>query len=90
MNGDLFHGSHTYCLDLYYYGNDKAIPDAVLDRLKILFHEQTYTTASDEANGFFEWFSNGYIPTDNPLVWHLATQWTVKIGAARDITNTVG
>ena len=86
----LFYGEHDYYLDLFYYGDDSAVVDEAIDRVKILLHEWTYTTASDEVSGFIEWFSGGYVPTGDPLVWHFATQWTVEIGAARDTTNIVG
>ena len=90
MNGNLFDGTHTYYLDLWYYGVDSAVPDSAIDRVKILLHEWTYETALDEASGFLEWFSGGYIETDAANVWHYATQWDLHIGAARDTTNIVG
>ena len=90
LGQEFLHGTHTYWLDLYYYGTDSAVVDAAIDRARILFHEWRFTTASDEATGAMKWFSGDYIPTDNPLVWHFATQWTVRFGAARDINNIVG
>ena len=90
MNGNLLHGVHTYYLDLWYYGVDSAVPDSAIDRVKILLHELGTDTGSDEANILLEWFSGGYIETDAANVWHYATQWNLWIGAARDITNTVG
>ena len=90
INGDMFRGVHNYYLDLYYYGDTPATADSAIDRVKILLQEHRYTTAFDEAVGTINWFSGGYIPTDNAKVWHYATQWDVSIGAARDTTNIVG
>ena len=90
IGGDLLHGTHTYLLDLWDYNESPTRIDSAVDRLKILLHEWRFTTASDEAQGVMEWFSGGYIPTDAPKVWHYATQWTLRLGAARDITNIVG
>jgi len=89
LNGNLFRGIHTYYLDLYYYGDSPATADSAIDRVKILLQEHRYTTADDEAVGTINWFSGGYIPTDNAKVWHYATQWDVSIGAARDTTNII-
>lgn len=89
MRGDLLHGTHTYLLDLWYYGADSATVDSAIDRIKILLHAWRFKTASDEAQGVLEWFSGGYIPTDAADVWHYATQWVIRYEAARDITNIV-
>ena len=90
LDGDLFYGTHTYMLDLWDYNESPTRIDSAVDRLKVLLHEWTFTTASDEAVGFMEWFSGGYIPTDAEKVWHYATQWSMRFGAARDTTNIVG
>jgi len=89
LNGNLFHATHTYYLDLWYYGMDSAVPDSAIDRIKILLHEHRFTTANDEAVGLLQWFSGGYIETDAANVWHYATQWDARFGAARDTTNIV-
>lgn len=89
ISRELFHGQHTYFLDLWYYGEQPTAVDSAVDRLKILFHEWTFTTATDEASGFLEWFGGGYIPTDAEYVWHYATQWDIKFGAPRDISNII-
>ena len=90
LNGDLFHGDHTYFLDLWWYGEDSATPDQAIDRLKILLHQWRFTTDNDEAVGVMYWFSGGYIgDTGNVSVWHYATQWDAHFGAARDTTNIV-
>lgn len=91
----IFEGTHLYFLDLW-DSNEDASPvkiNQALDRLKILLHELTFTTADDEVIGAtvegldYGW---GWIPTDNKLVLHYATMWTVTFGAARDTTNIVG
>ena len=87
MNGDMFHGTHTYYLDLWYYGVDSAVPDSAIDRAKILLHEWRFTTANDEAGGLLRWFSGGYIPTDAANVWHYAMQFDARFVAGRDVTN---
>jgi len=89
INGDLLDGIHTYYLDLWYYGDGPTTPDSAMDRVKILLHEWTFVTEFDEASGFLEWFSGGYIETDAAKVYHYATQWDVRLGATRDITNIV-
>ena len=89
LNEDLFHGSHVYFLDVWDYGSTPARIDAAVDRLKILLHEWRFVTAGNEVNGLIKWFSGGEIPTDRVGVMHYATQWTLRIGAARDITNIV-
>jgi len=81
---------HSCFLDLWYYGENPETVDQAVDRLKILLHEWTFDTGSSEASGFLEWFSGGYIPTDAEKVYHYATQWDVRLGAARDTTNIVG
>jgi hypothetical protein len=90
LGKDLLYGTHTYYLDFWDYDKSLVNIKAALDRLKILFHEWTFTTADSEASGFLEWFSGGLVPTDQAKVRHLATQWDVKFGAGRDITNIVG
>ena len=85
----MLHGTHAYFLDVWDYGATPARIDAAVDRLKILLHEWRFVTANDEASGLVEWFSGGDVPTDGPNVMHYATQWTIRFGAARDITNIV-
>lgn len=85
----LLHGVHTYMLDLWDYSASPATVDAAVDRLKILLTEQGFNTGNNEANVLIEWFSGGDIPTDAVNVLHYATQWTVWVGAARDITNII-
>jgi len=95
LGSPLLHGSHTYLLDVWdcaalanSYSPSRV--DAAVDRLKILLHFWRFTTASSEIGaGIMEWFSGGYIPTDANNVFHYATQWTIRFGAARDITNIV-
>ena len=87
LNGDMFHSTHSYFLDLWYYGVDSAVPDQAIDRAKILLHEWRFTTANDEAGGLLSWFSGGYIPTDVSNVWHYAMQFDARFVAGRDVTN---
>lgn len=90
MGGDLFHGTHTYLLDWWDYAETPARIDSAVDRTKALLHEWRFTTAANEAVGLLSWFSGGLIPTDAEKVWHMATQWSVRLGACRDITAVVG
>ena len=91
LNGDLLHGTHTYLLDLWHYGADSATVDLAIDRIKILLHDYRIATGDSEIGaGIMKWFSGGYIPTDAADVWHYATQWSLRMGAARDISNIVG
>jgi len=85
----MLHGTHAYFLDVWDYGASPSTIDAAVDRLKILLHMWRFVTANNEASGVVEWFSGGDIPTDGPGVMHYATQWTIRFGAARDITNIV-
>lgn len=91
VDGNLFDGVHLYLLDLWWYGENSATPDLAIDRIKILLHEHRYTTAYDEATGTINWASGDYEDdTGNVVVWHWASRWHLKIGAARDTTNIVG
>jgi len=89
LGDELFHGSHSYFLDIWDYGTSPARIDAALDRIKQLLHEWRFVTEDGEASGLVRWFSGGDVPTDGPNVMHYATQWTIRFGAARDITNIV-
>jgi len=98
MSSPLLHGTHTYFLDLWYYGQSPVTVDSAVDRLKILLGGAAdgvegwrITTGDSEiGGGIMHWFSGGYIPTDAENVWHYATQWSIRFGAARDISNIIG
>jgi hypothetical protein len=87
---DAFHGTHTYFLDWWDYGETPERVDLAVDRTKILLHEWRFVTAYGEAEGLLSFFSGGYIPTDNEKVFHYATQWDIRFVACRDVTNIVG
>jgi hypothetical protein len=87
---DAFHGTHTYLLDWWDYGETPERVDLAVDRTKILLHEWRFVTAYGEAEGLLSFFSGGYIPTDNEKVFHYATQWDIRFVACRDVTNIVG
>jgi hypothetical protein len=90
LNGDLFHGTNTYLLDLWDYYETPDRVNSALDRIKQLLHGWRFTTASGEAVGLVEWFSGAFIPSDGEKVWHMATQWVIRFVAAQDVTNIVG
>lgn len=89
LGSDLFHGTHTYWLDWWDYGQTPERVKAAMDRAKALLHQWRFTTAYSEASGLMVWFSGGLIPTDNELVFHFASQWDVRFTAGRDITAIV-
>ena len=87
----VFLATHSYLLDLWDSNNSPTRIDSAVDRLKILLHEWQIETGDNEiGGGVMEWFSGGYIPTDAESVWHYATMWSVRFGAARDRTNILG
>ena len=80
----------TYFLDLWYYGESPETPDAAIERIRTLLENWRITTGASEVGaGRMLFFSGGYIPSDNDMVWHYATQWTVD-GISKRLTSLVG
>ena len=82
----------TYWLDLWYYGTDSASVDAIIERIRTLLENWRITTGDSEIGAgriTFNANGSGYVPTDNTLIWHYSTMWSINCMSKR-LTGLVG
>jgi len=79
-----------YYLDVWYYGENSATVDSIVERIRVLLENWRITTGDGEwGAGRMEFDGSGYVQTDNELVWHYATVWTIS-GISDRLTGLVG
>jgi len=80
------HSQSTYWLDLWHYGADSATVDTIIERIRVLLENWRITTGDSEIGAgrmLFNPKGSGFVPSDNNLVWHYSTMWTIHYMSKR-------